>query len=252
VRITANQAQINSVVIFRRALRLVNGTLGNLPPLALAQPKTAVPAGTACSGGTGGGFTVTSENPIYVLGDYNFSSSGYADSTGDYDVFPLCHVPASVQGDTVTLLSNNWTPGAQSGSSGDADSFANPTSSANRVASTTYYRMAVMAGKTSAFPMPSWGVNDTGTDGGVHNFLRYDETWSNKTLYYLGSMASFYLSRQGTGIYKYGIGDTVYEPPTRNYWFDTDFQNIEKLPPGTPRFTDVNALSYYQSILPNQ
>jgi hypothetical protein len=240
VRITASQAQKNSVVVFRRALRLVNGTLGNLPPLAAAQAAT-------CSGGTAGGFSVASENPVYVQGDYNASVANAFN-----DAAPLCHVPASVMGDTVTLLSNAWTPGAQSGT-GDANSFANPTNSGNRVASTTYYRMAVMGGKTNSFPQPTtWGVSDTGTDGGVHNFLRYDENWSGQTLYYLGSMASFYLSRQGTGIYKYGVGNTVYQPPTRNYTFDTDFQNINKLPPGTPRFTDVNALSYYQSILPSQ
>jgi hypothetical protein len=140
---------------------------------------------------------------------------------------------------------------------GAANSFANPTNSKDRLASTTYYRMAVMGGKTNHFAayngataLLSWGVQDTGTDGGVHNFLRYDEDWSNATLNYLGSMASFYLSRQGTGIYK--CCNTVYNPPTRNYTFDVDFQNINKLPPGTPRFTDVNALSYYQSILPNQ
>jgi hypothetical protein len=240
VRITANQAQINSVVVFRRALRLVNGTLGNLPPLAAAHAAT-------CSGGTAGGFSVASENPVYVQGDYNASVANAFN-----DAAPLCHVPASVMGDTVTLLSNAWTPGAQSGT-GDANSFANPTNSGNRVASTTCYRMAVMGGKTNSFPQPTtWGVSDTGTDGGVHNFLRYDENWSGQTLYYLGSMASFYLSRQGTGIYKYGVGNTVYQPPTRNYTFDTDFQNINKLPPGTPRFTDVNALSYYQAILPSQ
>jgi hypothetical protein len=245
VRITSTQAQDNSVVIFRRALRLVNGTLGNLPPLAAAQATT-------CSGGTAGGFSVASENPVYVMGDYNASVAN-----GFNDAAPLCHVPASVMGDAVTLLSNNWTAGAQSGfSSGDADSFANPASSSQRTATSTYYRMAVMAGKVIPFPQPSWsvsaGVNDTGTDGGVHNFLRYDEDWNNQTLNYLGSLASFYYSRQATGIYKYGYKNTVYQPPTRNYTFDTDFQSISKLPPGTPRFTDVNALSYYQSTLPNQ
>jgi hypothetical protein len=110
--------------------------------------------------------------------------------------------------------------------------------------------MAVMGGKTNSFPQPAWGANDSGTDGGTHNFLRYVEDWGNATLNYLGSMASFYISRQGTGIYK--CCNTVYNPPTRNYTFDTDFQNINKLPPGTPRFTDVNALSYYQSVLPSQ
>jgi hypothetical protein len=246
VRLTANQAQINSVAVFRRALRLVHGTAGNLPPLANAQATT-------CSGGLNGGFTVASENPIYVAGDYNASvANQFTDVSG------LCHVPASVMGDSVTLLSNNWTPGAQSGfTSGDANSFlypANPNCNNQRCATTTYYRMAVMAGKTIPFPQPSWGANDTGTDGGVHNFLRYLEDWTNTnvTLNYLGSMASFYISRQATGIYKYNFNNVVYQAPVRNYTFDTDFQNINKLPPGTPRFSDVNALSYYQSFPPSQ
>jgi hypothetical protein len=245
VRITAAQAQENSVVIFRRALRLVNGTLGNLPPLAAAHPSS----GTVCSGGTGGGFTVASENPVYVQGDYNSSTTN-----GFNDAFPLCHVPASVGADAVSLLSNNWMPGAQSGyTSGDYNSFAYPDAPAcnnQRCATTTYYRVAFMGGKNNSFPQPAWGANDSGTDGGTHNFLRYVEDWGNATLNYLGSMASFYISRQGTGIYK--CCTTVYQPPTRDYTFDTDFQNINKLPPGTPRFTDVNALSYYQSVLPSQ
>jgi hypothetical protein len=249
VRVTANQAQINSVAVFRRALRLVHGTAGKLPPLANAQATT-------CSGGLNGGFSVASENPIYVAGDYNASvANQFTDVSG------LCHVPASVMGDSVTLLSNNWALGAQpdlsSPYSGDANSFlypANPNCNNQRCATTTYYRMAVMAGKTIPFPQPSWGANDTGTDGGVHNFLRYLEDWtnSNVTLNYLGSMASFYISRQGTGIYKYNFNNVVYQAPVRNYTFDTDFQNINKLPPGTPRFSDVNALSYYQSFPPSQ
>jgi hypothetical protein len=169
-------------------------------------------------------------------------------------------------GDAVTLLSDNWTLGAQpdpsSPYSGDANSFANPTNpncNNSRCATTTYYRMAIMGGKNNSFSFYSNGTTplftglhqDFGTDGGVHNFLRYDEDWSNAILHYLGSMASFYISRQDTGVYK--CCNTVYNPPaTRDYTFDTDFQNINKLPPGTPRFTDVNALSYYQSILPSQ
>jgi hypothetical protein len=257
VRLTPTQAQDNSVVIFRRALRLVNGGLGNLPPLAAGNPTT----GSSCSGGTAGGFTVVSENPIYVQGDYNATSLPTTAPNGFNDAFPLCHVPAAVMGDAVTLLSNAWQPGAQSGyTSGDYNDFANPDNPncpSQRCATTTYYRMAVMAGKTIPFPaysgtsaLLSWGAVDTGTDGGVHNFLRYIEDWSTATLNYDGSLASFYFSQQATGIYK--CCNNVYNAPTRNYSFDTDFQNIEKLPPGVPRFTDVNALSYYQSILPTQ
>jgi len=252
VRISNTQAQKNSVIVYRRALRLVNGTLGNLPPLAAAHPSV----GTTCSGGTAGGFTVASENPVYVQGDYNSSSLPSGAPNGFNDAFPLCHVPAAVMGDTVTLLSNAWQPGAQSGYvSGDANSFLYPTvmnNTTERNASTTYYRMAVMGGKSIPFPQPSWGADDTGTDGGIHNFLRYVEDWSGETLYYVGSLASFYYARQATGIYKYNFNNVVYQPPTRNYTFDTDFQSISKLPPGTPRFTDVNALSYYQSVLPSQ
>lgn len=271
VRITANQALINPVVIFRRALRLVNGTLGNLPPLGAAQPKLAVPVGTACSGGTLGGFTVASENPIYVGGDYNLSSTGYANSANDYDDTTdlWCHVPASVIGDAVSLLSDDWALGAQpdpsSPYSGDANSFANPTTVScpnSRCGTTSYYRMAVMSGKNNSFAFYPNGTSplytglheDFGTDGGVHNFLRYLENWGGSagttSLNYLGSMASFYMSRQATGTYK--CCSTVYGPPQRNYTFDVDFQNIEKLPPGTPRFTDVNALSYYQSTTASQ
>ncbi|MGD0124786.1 MAG: hypothetical protein ABSF46_05460 [Terriglobia bacterium] len=252
VRVNQTQAQENSVVIFRRALRLVNGSLGNLPPLSAANPSS----GSSCSGGTAGGFTVVSENPIYVQGDYNSSVAN-----GFSDAFPLCHVPASVMGDAVTLLSNAWIPGAQSGNtSGDANDFANPDNAncpSIRCATNSYFRMAVMSGKTIPFPayngttaLLSWGVVDTGTDGGVHNFLRYIEDWGSATLNYEGSLASFYYSQQATGIYK--CCNDVYNAPTRNYTFDTDFQNINKLPPGVPRFTDVNALSYYQSILPTQ
>jgi hypothetical protein len=268
VRITSAQAQENSVIIFRRALRLVNGTLGNLPPVTAAHPST----GSACSGGTGGGFTVVSENPIYVQGDYNASVTNQFN-----DNFPLCHVPAAVMGDAVTLLSNNWTPGAQQPStqpySGDYSSFASPTwqsgtdktgcnlSPQQRCATTTYYRMAIMGGKSIPFTTFSgttaqytwFGTRkDVGTDGGAQNFIRYVEDWKTTgvSLNYLGSLSSFYTSRQATGIFK--CCNTVYNSPTRNFTFDVDFQNISKLPPGTPRFTDVNALSYYQSILYSQ
>ena len=234
--LTAAQAQKNSVVLFRRAVRLVNGAAGNLPPLATANCST-----------NAGGFTVASENPVYVQGDYNASSTNGFTDTGSQ-----CHVYASVMGDAVTLLSDSFS---------DDSSFTNPFNSAPGAddATTTYYRMGVLGGTNIPFTKPSWcvsGQNDCGTDGGVHNFLRYIEDWSNQTLNYLGSMGSFWYARQATGFYKYGNPSNTlygsYGAPTRAYTFDTDFTNISKLPPGTPRFTDVNALTYQQAILPSQ
>ena len=75
------------------------------------------------------------------------------------------------------------------------------------------------------------GEPDFGTDGGVHNFLRFLENW-NVPLNYKGSMVSLYYSTYNTGFYK--CCNTVYDPPTRNYFFDLDFTSPGGLPPGTP------------------
>jgi hypothetical protein len=260
MRVLPTEAEVNSKLFFRRGLRLVNGQAGNLPPLARAN----------CTATTGG-FTVAAENPVYILGDYNANANG----TGGFtDTATQCHVSAAVIGDAVTMLSNNWIPGVQnlplpsiptpaSGpsyysaggvqiGSGDNISFLNPITPGNKPATTSWYRFADMSGKNNSFPLPTYSPApraDFGTDGGTHNFLRMLENWSGQTLNYRGSMASFYTSVQATGVYKY---DVVYGAPTRAFNFDTDFQTLSLLPPSTPRFTDVNALTYQQEILASQ
>jgi hypothetical protein len=107
--------------------------------------------------------------------------------------------------------------------------------------------MAVAGGKNIPFPQPAWGGQDMGTDGGLHNFLRYLETW-NAPLSYDGSLVSMYYSEYNTGIFK--CCATVYSPPTRKYYFDTLFLNPANLPPGTPMFQDVVNLSYRQNFQP--
>lgn len=203
----------------RHAVRLVDGAVGALP----SRPD-----------GKGGGFTLGSENPAYVLGDYNATSAagaGFSDPPG------LTHVPGAVIADTVTLLSNNWT---------DLESFKSPDDSGKRIAGETYFRLAIALGTNQSFKRPVYtGVPpDYGTDGGVHNFLRFLESWSGVNAHYLGSMASMYYSEYSTGIFK--CCGTVYQPPNRQYAFDTDFLDLNKLPPGTPRFRDVEAVGFQQ------
>jgi hypothetical protein len=210
-------ARKNRVSGARHALKLVNGAAGNLP---------ATPDGQ-------GGSTVASENPVYIQGNYNADSSGFGSSS----------VPAAVIADAVTLLSNNWN---------DLNSFKNPTrlGQGTRSAATTWYRVAVAAGKTVSFPQPTWpgAAQDFGTDGGVHNFLRYIENWSGQTLNYKGSLVSLYYSEQANGAFK--CCNTVYSAPVRNYSFDTNFLDPSKLPPGTPRFRDINILGFQQTFTP--
>ena len=213
----------------RHVLRLVDGTLGNLP----ASPATPP-----------GGFTVAAENPVYILGDYNTNAgdsiwnSTPTDATG--------HVPAAVLGDAVTMLSDSWTDlNSMSNVPADASSTASP-----RQASTTWYRVAIAGGKNMNFPFPSWENSTSygfGTDGGVHNFLRFLEDWADPgaTLNYMGSLVSLYYATYNTGVFKC-CAYSVYQPPVRNYVFDSDFTNPGGLPPGTPMFRDVDSLGYRQ------
>ncbi len=211
----------------RHVLKLVDGTLGNLP----VRPDNSA-----------GGFTVGSENPVYIFGDYNTSA---ADPTwNNPNAADPAHSAAGVIADAVTMLSDDWS---------DISSLNSPSSDGGRPANTqTYFRVAVAGGKNINFPVNvccgAWSVGDWGTDGGLHNFLRQLQSW-NTTMNYKGSMVSMYYSTYSTGTDKNG-GGTVYEPPTRNYIFDPLFTKPQNLPPGTPLFRDIDNLSYRQSFTP--
>ena len=211
----------------RHVVKLVDGSLGNVP---------------VRSDNGQGGFTVASENPVYIQGDYNTSAADpmWANPNG---VEPP-HAAAGVLADAVTLLSNNWS---------DLASLKSPSNDAGRPAVTTYYRTAISGGKNINFLVNAccagWAIGDWGTDGGLHNFLRQLEAWGGQTLNYKGSMASLYYSTYSTGTDKNG-GGTVYDPPARNYIFDPLFTQPQNLPPGTPMFRDVDNSSYRQSFTP--
>ena len=196
-RYNENQAKKNKIYYFRRGLRLVNGGGANLP-----DP----------------GFTVAAENAVYVQGNYNADSSGFNGT----------HSYAAVIADTVKLLSNAWD---------DDKSFSHPQSlsSAGRNATSTWFRVALAAGKTPMFTYPSNTISDSGFggDGGAHNFFHYMERWSGDTLSYLGSLVSLYHSHQTIGLMK--CCAITYSPPTRNFTFDVEFLVPSQLPPGTPR-----------------
>jgi Tfp pilus assembly protein PilX len=231
--IHANEARENPNFFFRRAVKIFDGA-------NFANYLNTCPSGVIC------GLTIATENPVYIHGDFNCVS------TCSGNTFSTVHAATSVAADSVTLLSNSWN---------DVNSFITPydyplggnsIASAARNATTSYYRTAVMAGKGISFPQPGgYATNqDFGTDGGVHNFLRYLENWGGQTLNYEGSIISMYYNRQGTGVYK--CCNTVYSPPTRGYNFDSEFLTPALLPPRTPLFRDVNTTGFTQLLLPSQ
>ncbi len=216
----APQARVNKVVLFRRALKLVNG--------GIVAGVNSLPAS---------GLTVAAENPVYVQGNYNATTDPLAEP----------NVPASVVADAVTLLSNSWS---------DAVSFQVPNLATSRNATTTGYRMGVVAGKGLSFTYCGAACGSPqflfGTDGGVGNFLRLLEDWNiaGVSINYRGSLVTLHISRQATGTFKYN--QNVYNFGARNFTFDTDFLDPALLPPGTPMFRDINTLKFRQILRPNQ
>ena len=203
---------------YRRGVRLINGT--SLPGFY----SVATPNQTR-------GFTVASENGVYVLGNYNATStvlSGTSAPAPSQNYLPqntAAQVPAAIVSDAVTILSNNWD---------DSKSFAFPFSQASRVATATQVRFAMLTGdgitgNTSiAYNPSSFGQ----LNGGIHNFKRYLEQWTNVRLNYAGSLVNLFNSRNNNGFWK--CCNAVYNPPIRDWTFDTTFLDPNRLPPGTP------------------
>jgi Tfp pilus assembly protein PilX len=272
---TFTVGRANRVTGARHALKLVDGALGRLPTMPAGNstnnctPSATNP--TAC-----GGFTVASENPVYIQGNYNSNCPSAVVATpspctpglATYDptwtnaaaAEPI-HSAASVIADAVTLLSNNWQD-AGSTSSQTYGSLANPINpggqsvpaqTPNRIAVTSYYRVAIAGGKTIAFLNTAQNPEFAfGMDGGVHNFLRFLEDWGGvasagtlQSLYYKGSIVSLYWNTYATGTFK--CCNTVYNPPDREYTFDNLFSMPGNLPPATPMFRNVDNLSYRQN-----
>ncbi len=217
--ISGGQAKVNRQLIFRRALKVVNGSIGNL-----ISP----------------GLTIAAENPVYLFGDWNASTG--AGWTGSF-------VATSIAADTVVALSNNWSDVNSFGPTGNLNPYditGRPRSAA------TYYRVALISGKGTIFPAGTVG-GTFGTDGGAHNFIRYIEGdgGGGDMAYYMGSMVNFFYTRQNLMPHKC-CGGIVYGVPNRNYSFDITFLDPARLPPLTPAFRDLNALGFSQETRPGK
>ncbi|MEW6362100.1 MAG: hypothetical protein AB1477_08305 [Acidobacteriota bacterium] len=210
---------------YRRGVRLINGT--TLPGIYNSSNPTLTK-----------GFTVASENGVYVRGNYNATGVASVGSpTPSTDYLPqntANHIPASIAADSVTILSNNWS---------DARSFRYPFSLSNRPGTETTVRFGMIAGDTltSLNGTPNQGGGDIRMNGGVHNFPRFLENWGSR-LNYTGSLINLFNSRNNNGAFK--CCNNVYSPPTRNWVFDVSFRDINRLPPGTPFFQSIQLTGF--------
>ncbi|MBX3244240.1 MAG: pilus assembly PilX N-terminal domain-containing protein [Acidobacteria bacterium] len=237
-RRTPEEAAFYDHRYYRRGIRLINGTV--LPGIY----DSATQSNTK-------GFTVASENGVYVKGNYNATGLSVAPPSNanspynNYRPFDTAnHIPASIVADAVTILSNAWN---------DSQSFrtalepSNPSQS--RVASNTTIRFAMISGDTIATRLetPNQGSTASGerTNGGVHNFKRFLEHWSGQRLDYAGSLINLFNSRNNSTPFK--CCALVYNPPRRNWVFDSTFLNPNRLPPGTPYFHYVQTTGFMRT-----
>lgn len=225
----AENADIAAVLehkYFRRGVRLINGTRipGRYDSVNSKNTK---------------GFTVASENGVYVKGNYNATGIAVVGApTKATDYLPqntVDHIPASIAADAVTILSNAWS---------DARSFSSPFKLSDRVPSETTVRFAMLAGDTrsSLNNTPNQGGSDPRLAGGVHNFKRFLEDWGGRRVNYSGSLINLFNSHNNNGAFK--CCATVYSPPSRNWVFDSSFLDPNRLPPGTPFFQSIELTGF--------
>ena len=141
-----------------------------------------------------GSFSIISADSVYIQGDFN-------------TVDPKS---CAAMADAVNLLSNAW-----DGTKGPG---VLPSGSA------TDYNLAVLTGEVVA--------DASGSNGGPHNLVRFHEDWSGQACNISGSMVCPGASTRAES--PWVLGGDYYKPPNRNWSYDTRFQNLGQLPPGTP------------------
>jgi hypothetical protein len=163
------------------------------------------------------GLTVSTPMPLYIYGDYNVRNNA---GVSDLGKSITTHTyPAAVLCDALTILSDSWN---------DATTTKMPAVNID-----TTVNAAVLEGIVPSNTNITYAANGPGYSGGVENVLRYVEDWSGNTNTYNGSIVVMFPSIYATN--SFHGGGTYYNPPSRNWSFDLNFQTASGLPPLTPK-----------------
>lgn len=151
------------------------------------------------------GLTVVTNQAIYIWGDWN----------------AVDKKPSAFLADSLNVLSNQW------------DDSKDTLIVNNRlVTSPTTINAAFLAGTDDTGGAA--GKDNGEYNGGLENYPRLHEKWTNQTLLYRGSFVSLNTPRHVDGLWVYG--EPQYKAPIRDFGYDTDFNDATKLPPLSPRF----------------
>jgi hypothetical protein len=202
------------------------------------------------------GITVSSENMVYVWGNFNTTgintappagTSSLNDSTTTY-YYLGNQVPSSIVCDSFFPLSKTFFDSETSLYPDDLSK--RPADNSPAVSQETSVRAAIIAGNNLS---AMTGTPDAGNSayaesrlcGGMHNFPRFLENWSARWNF-VGSMIPLYHSLQALG--QYNANSTIYSPPIRNWAFDVTFTDPNRLPPGTPMFQHIEPSGFRQVL----
>jgi hypothetical protein len=246
-RALAVAAWTNPSNYFRRAVRLFNGE--NLQITGAAGRLSATK-----------GITISSENMVYIWGNYNTTGIDAAPPNGVAclnEANPVCsytgsQVPASLVCDAFFPLSKNWFDG-ESAIYPDDLSKRKGDRNLPGVTAETAMRAGIIAGNnlsalgSALLPGPDAGnpASESRLNGGMHNFPRFLEDWDARWNF-VGSFIPLYRSTQAVG--QYNADSTIYSPPTRDWAFDSTFKEPTKLPPGTPLFQYIEPTGFRQVL----
>jgi hypothetical protein len=182
--------------------------------------KRNSPYGFAFSGGADlpGALTVSTDQGVYIQGDYN-------NFGGD-----VARQPASIVGDTISVLSNNCLDG-------------NATINCGILAGQNLGTATTINGaflSLTDLSNGNIGRNDGSGlrySGGLNNYMRMMEDWNFNNFNYTGSFVSLGSPQEFSGAYVSGsnAATSYYTIPSRNFTYDTNFNAANLLPPLTPR-----------------
>ncbi len=196
------------------------------------------------------GFSIVSDNGVYVQGDYN---------TANINVGGVrMHNPSGIMGDAVTAVSQDWDPTVSShpiGTGADHTRWADASTIPVGAQFDTHpagmeIDAAILTGNTPT----NTTVTPNIKSGGAQNLVRLIEDWysptSNLQLTVNGSLGQLFSSKYFQGPWvgttaQAGLGgDKVYvQPHLRNFTYDLNFQS--HTPAGSPTTTSFHKGDFF-------
>jgi hypothetical protein len=170
---------------------------------------------------------------MYVEGNWNDQTSAGSCAGQNGTTTPILYTyPSALMADAITVLSSGFV---------DCTGYYVCPAMLPSASGVTTVNAAMLEGIVQTNPTntdsTTPGMNGD-YSGGVENFIRLLENWNGDTLTYNGSIVVLFYSQYATNSWRNPGTDNTknyYDPPTRHWAFDLNFENPDKIPAMTPQ-----------------